>query len=150
MMSLTLVTSESSPASSFAANLAPKTLQLVVECPRDCRFPSLSAFTTSELGLPFSQLLLFIPIGDFLFFRHWFYERGAFPSRSAPGPSWMSVDVLIGIVGDIARIQTGVRDLGYWKVEKLHQSHHRSMYLRESTDMPSLSSIDRSLDVRDI
>ncbi|KAF3554474.1 hypothetical protein F2Q69_00013796 [Brassica cretica] len=35
MRSLTLVTSESSPASSFAADLAPKTLQLVVECPRD-------------------------------------------------------------------------------------------------------------------
>ncbi|KAF2559220.1 hypothetical protein F2Q68_00014628 [Brassica cretica] len=30
-----LVTSENSPASSFAANLAPKTLQLVVKCPRD-------------------------------------------------------------------------------------------------------------------
>ncbi|KAF2554610.1 hypothetical protein F2Q68_00015482 [Brassica cretica] len=35
MRSLTLVTSESSPASSFAASLAPKALQLVVECPRD-------------------------------------------------------------------------------------------------------------------
>ncbi|KAF2574179.1 hypothetical protein F2Q70_00004356 [Brassica cretica] len=35
MRSLTLVTSESSPASSLAVNLAPKTLQLVVECPRD-------------------------------------------------------------------------------------------------------------------
>ncbi|KAF2611580.1 hypothetical protein F2Q70_00012359 [Brassica cretica] len=34
MRSFTLVTSESSPASSFAANLAPRTLQLVVECPR--------------------------------------------------------------------------------------------------------------------
>ncbi|KAF2533540.1 hypothetical protein F2Q70_00029874 [Brassica cretica] len=34
MRSFTLVTLESSPASSFAANLAPKTLQLVVECPR--------------------------------------------------------------------------------------------------------------------
>ncbi|KAF2590716.1 hypothetical protein F2Q70_00039371 [Brassica cretica] len=34
MRSLTLVTSESSPASSFGASLAPKTLQLVVECPR--------------------------------------------------------------------------------------------------------------------
>ncbi|KAF2590753.1 hypothetical protein F2Q70_00038339 [Brassica cretica] len=33
MRSLTLVTSESFPASSFAANFAPKTLQ-VVECPR--------------------------------------------------------------------------------------------------------------------
>ncbi|KAF2556640.1 hypothetical protein F2Q68_00015500 [Brassica cretica] len=110
MRSLTLVTSESSPVSSFAASLAPKNLQLVVECPRDWWnsqkvFPSLSAFTASELGLPFSQLLLFVPIGDFLFFRHWFFERGAFPSRSAPGPSWMSVDVLVGVVGHIARIQ---------------------------------------------
>ncbi|KAF3590545.1 hypothetical protein DY000_02020402 [Brassica cretica] len=35
MRYFTLVTSESSPASSFAASLAPKTLQLVVECPRD-------------------------------------------------------------------------------------------------------------------
>ncbi|KAF3585113.1 hypothetical protein F2Q69_00031005 [Brassica cretica] len=35
MRSFTLVTSESSPASSFVASLAPKTLQLVVECPRD-------------------------------------------------------------------------------------------------------------------
>ncbi|KAF2546361.1 hypothetical protein F2Q70_00020923 [Brassica cretica] len=34
MRSLTLVTSESSPASSFVANLVAKTLQLVVECPR--------------------------------------------------------------------------------------------------------------------
>ncbi|KAF3485265.1 hypothetical protein F2Q69_00053441 [Brassica cretica] len=36
--------------------------------------------------------------------------RNAFPSRSASGPSWMSVDVLIGIVGDIARIQVDVLD----------------------------------------
>ncbi|KAF2533056.1 hypothetical protein F2Q70_00029980 [Brassica cretica] len=35
MRSFTLVTSESFPASSFAASLAPKTLQLVVECPQD-------------------------------------------------------------------------------------------------------------------
>ncbi|KAF3611088.1 hypothetical protein DY000_02048106 [Brassica cretica] len=35
MRSMTLVNSESSPASSFAASLAPKTLQLDVECPRD-------------------------------------------------------------------------------------------------------------------
>ncbi|KAF2556390.1 hypothetical protein F2Q68_00014434 [Brassica cretica] len=35
MRSFTQVTFESSPASSFAASLAPKTLQLVVECPRD-------------------------------------------------------------------------------------------------------------------
>ncbi|KAF3557332.1 hypothetical protein F2Q69_00012545 [Brassica cretica] len=34
MRSFTLVTSESSPASSFAANLAPRTFQLVVQCPR--------------------------------------------------------------------------------------------------------------------
>ncbi|KAF2538037.1 hypothetical protein F2Q68_00021135 [Brassica cretica] len=34
MRSFTLVTSESTPASSFAANLASRTLQLVVECPR--------------------------------------------------------------------------------------------------------------------
>ncbi|KAF3611339.1 hypothetical protein DY000_02047241 [Brassica cretica] len=37
MRSFTLVTSESSPASIFAASLAPKTLQLVVECHRDRR-----------------------------------------------------------------------------------------------------------------
>ena len=72
------------------------------------RFPSLSAFTASELGLSFSQLLLFVPIGDFFLFRHWFFERGAFPSRSASGPSWMSVDVLVGVVGNIARIQVNV------------------------------------------
>ncbi|KAG5397786.1 hypothetical protein IGI04_019600 [Brassica rapa subsp. trilocularis] len=71
-------------------------------------FPSLSAFTASELGLPFGQLLLFVPIGDFLFFRHWFFERGAFPSGSASGPSWMSVYILVGVVGDIARIQVNV------------------------------------------
>ncbi|KAF3534052.1 hypothetical protein DY000_02040758 [Brassica cretica] len=35
MRSFTLVTSESSPARSFAASLAPKTFQLVVECPWD-------------------------------------------------------------------------------------------------------------------
>ncbi|KAG5393395.1 hypothetical protein IGI04_023358 [Brassica rapa subsp. trilocularis] len=115
MRSLTLVTSESSPASSFAASLAPKTLQLVVEFAKiaDIRclvsgFPSLSALTASELGLPFGQLLLFVPIGDFFFFRHWFFERGAFPSGSASGPSWMSVDILVGVVGDIARIQVNV------------------------------------------
>ncbi|KAG5411506.1 hypothetical protein IGI04_007825 [Brassica rapa subsp. trilocularis] len=115
MRSLTLVTSESSPASSFAASLAPKTLQLVVEFAKiaDIRclvsgFPSLSALTASELGLPFGQLLLFVPIGDFFFFRHWFFERGAFPSGSASGPSWMSVDILVGVVGDITRIQVNV------------------------------------------
>ncbi|KAF2596543.1 hypothetical protein F2Q68_00009539 [Brassica cretica] len=79
MRSFTLVTSESSPASSFAASLAPKTLQ----------FPRLSAFTASELGLFFSQLFLFVPIEDFLLFCHWFVERRAFPSESASGPSWI-------------------------------------------------------------
>ncbi|KAG5411071.1 hypothetical protein IGI04_007390 [Brassica rapa subsp. trilocularis] len=54
------------------------------------------------------DLLLFVPIGDFFFFRHWFFERGAFPSGSASGPSWMSVDILVGVVGDIARIQVNV------------------------------------------
>ncbi|KAF3542812.1 hypothetical protein DY000_02008429 [Brassica cretica] len=74
------------------------------------RFPSMSAFTASELGLLFSQLFLFVQIEDFLLFRHRFVERRAFPSRSASGPSWMSVDVLICIVGDIARIQVDVLD----------------------------------------
>ncbi|KAF3548371.1 hypothetical protein DY000_02009273 [Brassica cretica] len=120
MRSFMLVTSESSPASSFAASLAPKTLQLVLECPRDwwnsqkvrlaSRLPSLSAFTASELGLLFSQLFLFVLINDFLLFRHRFVERRAFPSRSAPGPSWMSVDVFISIIGDIARIQVDMLD----------------------------------------
>ncbi|KAG5411074.1 hypothetical protein IGI04_007393 [Brassica rapa subsp. trilocularis] len=54
------------------------------------------------------DLLLFVPIGDFFFFRHWFFERGAFPSGSASGPSWMSVYILVGVVGDIARIQVNV------------------------------------------
>ncbi|KAG5379032.1 hypothetical protein IGI04_026874 [Brassica rapa subsp. trilocularis] len=61
-----------------------------------------------DLGLPFGQLLLFVPIGDFFFFRHWFFERGAFPSGSASGPSWMSVDILVGVVGDITRIHVNV------------------------------------------
>ncbi|KAF3502515.1 hypothetical protein F2Q69_00042571 [Brassica cretica] len=34
----------------------------------------------------------------------------AFPSESASGPSWMSVGVLISIVGDIARIQVDLLD----------------------------------------
>ncbi|KAF2562745.1 hypothetical protein F2Q70_00016799 [Brassica cretica] len=107
MRYFTLVTSESSPASSFVASLAPKTLQFVVECPRDWWnsqkvFPSLSAFTASELGLLFSQLFLSAPIEYFLLFCHWFVEQRAFPSKSASGPPWMSVDVLISIVGDIA------------------------------------------------
>ncbi|KAF3501405.1 hypothetical protein F2Q69_00041766 [Brassica cretica] len=67
-------------------------------------------FTASELGLLFSQLFLFVPIEDFLLFRHRFIERRAFPSSSDSCPSWMSVDVLIGIVGDIARIQVDVLD----------------------------------------
>ncbi|KAF2547327.1 hypothetical protein F2Q70_00021290 [Brassica cretica] len=67
----------------------------------------MSAFTVSELGLLFSQLFLFVPIEDFLLFCHWFVERRAFPSS---GPSWMSVDVLIVIVGDISRIQVDVLD----------------------------------------
>ena len=33
-----------------------------------------------------------------------------FPSRSVSGPSWMSVDVLLGIVGDVAEIQVDVLD----------------------------------------
>ena len=74
------------------------------------RFPRLSVFTASELGLFFSQLFLFVPIEDFLLFCHWFVERRAFPSESASGPSWMSVGVLISIVGDIARIQVDLLD----------------------------------------
>ncbi|KAF3514981.1 hypothetical protein F2Q69_00009743 [Brassica cretica] len=68
-------------------------------------FPCLSAFTASEFGLLFSQFFLFVPIEDFLLFCHWFVERRAFQSESASGPPWMSVDVLISIVGDIARIR---------------------------------------------
>ncbi|KAF3600660.1 hypothetical protein F2Q69_00037140 [Brassica cretica] len=67
-------------------------------------------FTASELGLFFSQLFLFVPIEDFLLFCHWFVEQRAFPSESASGPSWMSVGVLISIVGDIARIQVDLLD----------------------------------------
>ncbi|KAG5384422.1 hypothetical protein IGI04_035892 [Brassica rapa subsp. trilocularis] len=122
MRSLTLITSESSPASSFAASLAPKTLQLVVELaegvfvipliasPCVARGPALiriDRIVMRPLEI-FPLLLLFVPIGDFLFFRHWFFERGAFPSGSASGPSWMSVDILVGVVGDIARIQVNV------------------------------------------
>ncbi|KAF3538522.1 hypothetical protein F2Q69_00021218 [Brassica cretica] len=70
----------------------------------------LSAFTASELGLLFSQLFLFVPIEDFLLFYHWFVERRAFLSESASGPPWMSVDVLISIFGDIARIQVDLLD----------------------------------------
>ncbi|KAG5393092.1 hypothetical protein IGI04_023055 [Brassica rapa subsp. trilocularis] len=55
-----------------------------------------------------TRFLLFVPIGDFFFFRRWFFERGAFPSGSASGPSWMSVYILVGVVGDIARIQVNV------------------------------------------
>ncbi|KAF2543281.1 hypothetical protein F2Q68_00032150 [Brassica cretica] len=185
MRSFTLVTSESSPASSFAASLAPKTSKIVPialdqqpkntntpigynsrlfnptkqypivslsrqgqisygtrlcttklvekelnmlgsyfstasslwlacavteEAKQAGRFPSLSAFTASDLGLLLSQLFLFVPIEDFLLFRHWFIERRAFPSRSASGLSWMSVGVLLGIVGDVAGIQVDVLD----------------------------------------
>ncbi|KAF2607115.1 hypothetical protein F2Q68_00043041 [Brassica cretica] len=164
MRSFTLVTSESSPASSFAASLAPKTLQLVVECPRDwwnsqkdrlqsrsshrdveslkqpvnlgcsagsvmdlgfqgsyfcrslgdilakiadirrlaIRFPSLSAFNASELGLLFSQLFLIVPSSV--------CRTESFPEQIGFW-SFMSVDVLIGIIGDIiARIQVDVLD----------------------------------------
>ncbi|KAF3532586.1 hypothetical protein DY000_02042880 [Brassica cretica] len=124
MRSFMLVTSESSPASSFAANLAPKTLQLVVECPRDWWntqkvFSSGSTGSVMDLGFHgpyfrrsfgdlFSQLFLFVPIEDFLLFCHWLIERRVFLIRSASGPSWMSVDVLLGIVGDVAGIQVDV------------------------------------------
>ncbi|WZZ58662.1 hypothetical protein YC2023_058769 [Brassica napus] len=57
-----------------------------------------------------SQLFLFVPIEDFLLLCHWFVERRAFPSESASGPSWMSVSVVISIVGDIARIQVDLLD----------------------------------------
>ncbi|KAF3538628.1 hypothetical protein F2Q69_00021879 [Brassica cretica] len=58
-------------------------------------------WTTSALSTAseIRQLLLFVLIGDFFLFCHWFFERGAFPSRSASGPSRMSVDVLVGVVG---------------------------------------------------
>ncbi|KAF3583624.1 hypothetical protein F2Q69_00028879 [Brassica cretica] len=92
MRSFMLVTSESSPSSSFAANLAPRTLQLVVECLRVC------------------QLLLFDPVEVFLLFLHWFIERGAFPNRSASGSSRISVSVLLSIVGDVAGIQVDMLD----------------------------------------
>ncbi|KAF3503441.1 hypothetical protein F2Q69_00041066 [Brassica cretica] len=63
MSSLTLVTSESSPASSFEANLAPKTFQLVIECPRVWRnsrkmfssYPGLRVHVLLEV-LPCSEL----------------------------------------------------------------------------------------------
>ncbi|KAF3510110.1 hypothetical protein F2Q69_00005364 [Brassica cretica] len=64
MRSLTLVTLESSPASSFAAILAPKTLQLVVECPRVwwnsqkvfLSYPGLRVHVLPEV-LPCSELI---------------------------------------------------------------------------------------------
>ncbi|KAF3567938.1 hypothetical protein DY000_02014317 [Brassica cretica] len=71
-------------------------------------FPSLSAFAASDLGLFFGQLLLFDPVDIFLLFRHWLIERGLFPSRSASGSSWISLSVLLGIVGDVAGIQVDV------------------------------------------
>ncbi|KAF3555654.1 hypothetical protein F2Q69_00015719 [Brassica cretica] len=118
MRSFTLVTSESSPTSSFVANLTPRTLQSVVECPRVwwnsqkvfSSVPSLSAFAASNLGLFFGQLLLFDPVKVFLLFYHWFIEREAFPSRSASGSSWMFVSVLLSIVGDVAGIQVDMLD----------------------------------------
>ncbi|KAF2567049.1 hypothetical protein F2Q68_00026587 [Brassica cretica] len=90
----------SSLASSFVANLAPRTLQV----------PSLSAFAASNIGLFFGQLLLFDPVEVFLLFRHWFIERGAFPSRSAFGSSWIFVSVLLSIIGDVAGIQVDMLD----------------------------------------
>ncbi|KAF3576672.1 hypothetical protein DY000_02031654 [Brassica cretica] len=107
-----------SASSSFAADLAPKTLQLVVECPRDwwnsqkvfSSFPSLSAFAASDFGLFFGQLLLFEPVEVFLLFCHWFIEGGAFPRRTASGSSLMSVSVLLSIVGDVAGIQVDMLD----------------------------------------
>ncbi|KAF2558456.1 hypothetical protein F2Q68_00014765 [Brassica cretica] len=152
MRSFMPVTSESSQASSFATSLAPKIFQLVVECPRDWWnsqkvFPSLSAFTASELGLLFSQLFLFVPIEDFLLFCHWFVERRAFPSESASGPPWMSVDVLISIVGDIARIQPdiNVRMRGIlvdWLIEV-----HYKFELMEETLYLTINLIDMFLAV---
>ncbi|KAF3513622.1 hypothetical protein F2Q69_00009304 [Brassica cretica] len=56
------------------------------------------------------RLFLLVPIEDFLLFCHWFVELRAFPSESASGPPWISVDVLISIVGDIARIHVDVPD----------------------------------------
>ncbi|KAG5384575.1 hypothetical protein IGI04_036045 [Brassica rapa subsp. trilocularis] len=74
------------------------------------RVLSLSAVTASELGLLLRQLFLLVPIEDFLLLHHWFVERRAIPSGSASGPSWMSVDILVGIVGDVAGIQVDVLD----------------------------------------
>ncbi|KAF2600783.1 hypothetical protein F2Q68_00010464 [Brassica cretica] len=48
---------------------------------------------------------MFNPVEVFLFFRHRFIERRAFPSRSASGSSWMYVSVIFRIVGNIAGIQ---------------------------------------------
>ncbi|KAF3539154.1 hypothetical protein F2Q69_00021394 [Brassica cretica] len=72
MRSLTLATSESSPASSFAASLAPKTLQLVVECPRvwwnsQKVFSSYPGLRVHELPEFYQTESLPEPIG-FLFF----------------------------------------------------------------------------------
>ncbi|KAF2598177.1 hypothetical protein F2Q68_00008287 [Brassica cretica] len=85
----------------------------------------MSAFTASELGLLFGQLFLLVPIEDFLLFRHRFVERRDFPSRSASGPSWMSVDVLIGIVGDIAMIQVNMLDFVIFRIFHGRQRNFR-------------------------
>ncbi|KAF2615029.1 hypothetical protein F2Q70_00011664 [Brassica cretica] len=64
---------------------------------------------TCEL-MRFYQLFLFVPIEDFLLFCHWFVKQRVFPSESASGPPWTSVDVFISIVGNIARIQVDMLD----------------------------------------
>ncbi|KAF3543162.1 hypothetical protein DY000_02010150 [Brassica cretica] len=56
MRSFTLVTSESSRASSFAASLAPKTLQLVMECPRDWWNSQKRISSSSVIGLSNGEL----------------------------------------------------------------------------------------------
>ena len=58
------------------------------------RFPSLSVFAASNLGLLFGKLLLFDPVEVFLFFRHRFIERRVFPSWSASGSPCMYISVL--------------------------------------------------------
>ncbi|KAF3505870.1 hypothetical protein F2Q69_00008413 [Brassica cretica] len=89
MRSFTVVTSESSPASCFAASLAPKTLQLVVECPRDW-------WNSQKPAILVRSNRRFPPLQSLI--------------ESASGPPWMSVDVLISIFGDIARIQVDSLD----------------------------------------
>ncbi|KAF3570233.1 hypothetical protein F2Q69_00058717 [Brassica cretica] len=53
---------------------------------------------------------MFDPVEVFLIFRHWFIKRGALPSRSPSGSSWMFVRVLLGIEGDVAGIQVDMLD----------------------------------------